>query len=285
MTGFTKSRSASVYHGGFLLFISKSERGVKMGEYKEFITKINKRFGIDLALYKEAQMKRRLTSLRNKRGFKNFTTYFDALMKDEDLLEEFFDRITINVSEFYRNPKRWDVLREKVFPELIKNKQRLKIWSAACSSGEEPYSLAIMLKEHFSHVNFSILATDIDERSLRKAQRGIYNESALKSLPKHKKSKYFIIKDNKYVIRNELKQYITFQKHDLLKDTYPQEIDLIVCRNVLIYFTDEAKDNIYRRFSESLTKNGILFVGSTEQIFHPYEYGLQLYDTFFYQKI
>lgn len=256
-----------------------------MGEYKEFITKINKRFGIDLALYKEAQMKRRLTSLRNKRGFKNFTTYFDALMKDEDLLEEFFDRITINVSEFYRNPKRWNVLREKVFPELMNNKQQIQIWSAACSSGEEPYSLAIMLKEHFSHVKSSILATDLDERSLRKARRGIYSESALKSLPEHKKSKYFIFKNNQYMIHDELKKNITFKKHDLLKDPYPKNIDLIVCRNVLIYFTDEAKEDIYHRFSESLTKNGILFVGSTEQIFHPHKYGLTLFDTFFYQKI
>ena len=256
-----------------------------MAEYKEFISKVHKKLGIDLALYKEAQMRRRLTSLRNKRGFTNFATYFDAIMKDDALLEEFLDRITINVSEFYRNPKRWDVLREKVLPEIIKNKKKIQIWSAACSSGEEPYSLAIMLKEHFSHVKASIIATDIDSRMLMKAKRGEYQDAALKSLPEHKKSKYFILNNKQYVIKEELKEMITFKKHDLLKDSYPKGMDLIVCRNVLIYFTDEAKEEIYKRFSESLTENGILFVGSTEQIFHPQNYGLKLFDTFFYQKI
>lgn len=255
-----------------------------MGEYKEFTEKVHKRFGIDLALYKEAQMRRRLTSLRNKRGYHNFATYFDALIKDDSLRDEFLDRITINVSEFYRNPKRWDVLRERVFPDLTKHKNNIRIWSAACSSGEEPYSLAIMLNEHFSHVKASILATDIDDRMLKKAKQGAYNETSLKSLPDLKKSKYFIFKNNQYVIKDELKQNITFKKHDLLKDPYPQDMDLIVCRNVLIYFTDDAKEEIYKRFSNSLAENGILFVGSTEQIFHPQNYGLKLYDTFFYQK-
>ena len=255
-----------------------------MGEYKQFVEKINKKLGIDLSLYKEAQMKRRLTSLRNKRGFSNFTHYFQALSKNENLLEEFIDRMTINVSEFYRNPKRWDVLKEKVFPELRTTNRKLQIWSAACSTGEEPYSLAIMLKEHFSDLRASILATDIDEGVLRRAELGIYNEQALKNLSASKKSQYFMFKNNKYYIDNELKSMITFKKHDLLKDSYPKNIDLIVCRNVLIYFTDYAKDLIYQRLSESLVKNGVLFVGSTEQIFNPNDYQLKLFDTFFYQK-
>lgn len=255
-----------------------------MGEYKEFISKIKYKLDIDLSLYKEAQMKRRLTSLRNKRGFSRFSTYFSALEKDEDLLEEFVDRMTINVSEFYRNPKRWDVLRNKVLPALIKKKTSLNIWSAACSSGEEPYSLAIMLKEHFSHVRASITATDIDETILNKAKKGTYIEADLKSLPSNKKTKYFTFENNQYHINEQLKSNITFKKHNLLKDPYPKNIDLIVCRNVLIYFTDEAKDLIYNRFSDALSSEGILFVGSTEQIFQPQHYELSLYDTFFYQK-
>lgn len=258
-----------------------------MADYTTFVAKVHRLLNIDLSLYKEAQMKRRLTSLRNKRGYANFDTYFDALKSNEAIREEFIDRITINVSEFYRNPRRWDVLREKVFPKLIadRRQRKLQIWSAACSTGEEPYSLAIMLSEHFSHTKYSILATDIDEKALEQARLGSYHEQTLKDLPPHKKKKFFTFKNNQYYIDERLKQQITFRKHDLLKDRYPQNIDLIVCRNVLIYFTDEAKNLIYTNLSKSLSTQGILFVGSTEQIFNPTTYNLDLFDTFFYEKL
>lgn len=253
-------------------------------QYSQFIAQIKLKLGIDLTLYKEAQMKRRLTSLRNKRGFDSFSSYYDALNKNEQLLQEFIDRLTINVSEFYRNPKRWDVLRETILPKLIGNKKQITIWSAACSTGDEPYSIAMILKEFFPQIQFKIIATDIDDIVLGKAKQGIYPEQALKDLPKDLKTKYFSHENRLYKIDPLLKQYITFKKHNLLADQYPKAIDLIICRNVLIYFTDEAKENIYRQFSNSLVENGVLFVGSTEQIFTPNLYGLQLIDTFFYQK-
>lgn len=255
-----------------------------MDAYKEFTENVYNKFRIDLNLYKEAQMKRRLTSLRNKRGFKDFTAYYHAIERDAILSAEFIDRITINVSEFYRNPQRWEVLRDKVIPQLTKQKRKIRIWSAACSTGEEPYSLAILLKEHFSHINATIIATDIDDNALARAKEGIYAEQALNHIPKGKKSKYFTYKDNKYYVNHDLKQQITFQKHNLLEEAYPKNIDLIVCRNVLIYFTDEAKKSIYSGFSQSLVSDGVLFVGSTEQIFQSHLYDLELLDTFFYQK-
>jgi len=255
-----------------------------VGEYAQFIERIYELIGVDLTLYKEAQMKRRIKSLRDKLGYTNFTTYYDALKRDKAVLDQFNDRITINVTEFYRNPKRWDVLRDKVFPELIKKNRQLHIWSAACSTGEEPYSLAMMLKEHFPQIKVSITATDLDERVLEHAKTGVYARAQLKDLPPAKKSKYFTFKNNKYYLNDDMKRKVTFQRHDLLKDPYPRNLDLIVCRNVLIYFTDEAKEFIYNRFSESLNEGGMLFVGSTEQIFNPGNYQLKLFDTFFYKK-
>jgi len=252
--------------------------------YHTFLQRVHTTFGIDLTLYKEGQMRRRLTSLRKNRNFSNFNTYFQALNEDESLRNEFFDRITINVSEFYRNPKRWGVLREKVFPYLLKNKTKLTIWSAACSTGEEPYSLAIMLQEHFPHVTSEIIATDIDDNIIKRAKQGIYREQALKDLPSHKKTKYFTFKNNQYYLHESLKENIQFKKHDLLKDRYPKNIDLIVCRNVLIYFTEKAKEKVYLNLSDSLTTDGILFVGSTEQIFNPKDYRLEIFDTFFIKK-
>ncbi|MCC2249019.1 protein-glutamate O-methyltransferase CheR, partial [Virgibacillus sp. AGTR] len=252
-------------------------------DYKEFIANVKNMAGIDLNLYKETQMKRRLTSLRNKRGYSSFSKYFTAMRNDEHLLEELLDRITINVSEFYRNPKRWEVLKTSIIPQLLE-RNSLTIWSAACSTGEEPYSVAIMLKEYFPSINYRIIATDIDNAVLGKAKQAVYQEQALKELPSGLVNKYFTQEHGLYYVKDELKNSITFEKHNLLADRYPANVDLIICRNVLIYFTDQAKEMIYRNFSRALTNNGVLFVGSTEQIFSPDNYDLQLLDTFFYQK-
>ncbi|WP_088050461.1 CheR family methyltransferase [Virgibacillus dakarensis] len=254
-------------------------------EYLYFVSQMKQKLGIDIALYKETQMKRRLTSLRNKRGYQDFKQYLQALNKDEQLLQEFVDRLTINVSEFYRNPKRWDILQKKIIPVFRKEKQTLSIWSAACSTGEEPYSIALMASEHFPDLHVQIFATDIDELVLEKAEQGVYTEQALKDLPGNLKKKYFKESHGLYSIDKQLKRYVTFKKHNLLADRYPQNMDLIVCRNVLIYFTDQAKEIVYRKFSDALVEKGVLFVGSTEQIFSPQKYGLTLMETFFYQKV
>ncbi|WP_430785552.1 CheR family methyltransferase [Virgibacillus flavescens] len=253
-------------------------------DYSSFIPYIKVKLGIDLALYKETQMKRRITSLRTKRGYNSFDSYASALEKDQELLQEFVERITINVSEFYRNPKRWQVLQNNILPLIFTNKKEITIWSAACSTGEEPYSLAILLTEHFPKQTFKIIATDIDELVLAKAQQGVYQEQALKDLPPELKEKYFTVKHGLYYVDPKLKKTIQFKKHNLLADRYPANINLVVCRNVLIYFTDNAKSLIYTNFSKALADKGILFVGSTEQIFTPQTYNLSLVDTFFYQK-
>ncbi|SDQ54491.1 CheR family methyltransferase [Virgibacillus salinus] len=253
-------------------------------DYINFVSDIKHKLKIDLTLYKETQMKRRLTSLRDKRGYQRFSDYLKAIAQDELLLNEFLDRITINVSEFYRNPKRWEVMQSVILPSLLKSGKKLSIWSAACSTGEEPYSIALMVKEHFPNADFTILATDIDNLVLERAKQGAYTEQSLKELPESVRDKYFKQESGLYHIDNEIKHHVRFKKHDLLSDIYPRNMDLIVCRNVLIYFTDQAKNIIYQNFSDSLKHNGILFVGSTEQIFSPDKYNMSLIDTFFYKK-
>ncbi|GAA0297141.1 chemotaxis protein methyltransferase CheR [Gracilibacillus halotolerans] len=256
-----------------------------MQEYQSFIRQVNKSIGLDLSLYKEAQMKRRLTSLRNRRGFDSFQKYFDAIMEDRSLMEEFLDKITINVSEFYRNPNRWKVLEDSIFPALKKKKDKIKIWSAACSTGEEPYTLSILAQQFWDKQNISIIATDIDDNVLSHAKQGLYKERALQEVSPNIKKKYFNQVADTYKISDDIKQPITFKKHNLLADTFPQNMDLIVCRNVLIYFTDEAKEELYNKFSNALSEDGIFFVGSTEQIFNPENFNLKVHDTFFYQKM
>ncbi|WP_026689484.1 CheR family methyltransferase [Alteribacter aurantiacus] len=252
-------------------------------DYTEFTLMIKKKTGIDLNQYKEAQMKRRLLSLRQKRGFKTFIDYGNEMGKEKALFNEFLDRMTINVSEFYRNPERWDILKEKILPQLLKEKSELNIWSAACSTGEEPYTLAMMMKE--AKIKAKILASDIDEGILEQAAKGVYPDRSLKSLPDLWKKKYFIENELGYECTTLVKHAVAFHRHNLLKDPYPKHVDLIVCRNVLIYFTEEAKSRIYKELSDSLSIGGILFVGSTEQIFNPSQYNLESADTFFYRKI
>lgn len=253
-------------------------------DYILFIEKIKRKTGIDLSLYKEAQMKRRLTSLYQKKGYRSFQDFFEAIDRDREVLNEFLDRMTINVSEFYRNRKRWEVLEKKLIPKLLEKNRRLKIWSAACSTGEEPYTIAMIMSNFMPLSQVQILATDIDENAIARAKLGIYPERSLNEVPEEMKRKYFTKDGNQYIIADEIKKTVTFKKHNLLSDPFGGPFDLIVCRNVLIYFTEEAKDKLYKKFSAALNHGGIFFVGSTEQIFNPSIYGFDTEDTFFYRK-
>ncbi|WP_096200936.1 CheR family methyltransferase [Bacillus sp. FJAT-45350] len=254
-------------------------------DYTKFIENIKRKTGINLALYKEAQMKRRLESLREKRGYSDFSSFFQAMTKEDDLFEEFLDRMTINVSEFYRNPKRWEVLENKVLPRLYKENNRLKVWSAACSTGEEPYTLAMILGKFMPLNKVSVLATDLDKGILERAKSGLYTDRSLKDVPREMLSKYFTKESLGHRINDEIKRTVSFKQQNLLSDRFDQNYDLIVCRNVMIYFTEEAKHELYHKFSQALRPGGVLFVGSTEQIFNPMTYSFDTEDTFFYRKV
>lgn len=255
-----------------------------INDYQDFIGKVKRLTGIDLKLYKEAQMKRRLTSLYEKKGYKSFSEYFQFILQDRNGLNEFLDRMTINVSEFYRNGKRWDMLNKRILPRLMQGTNRLKVWSAACSTGEEPYTLAMVIAKHLPLSKVSILATDLDENVLARARMGVYHERSLSELPIEMKHEHFQKNGEYYQINQEIMKAVTFKKHNLLADPYETNFDLIVCRNVLIYFTEEAKDMLYIKFSNALKKDGVFFVGSTEQIFSAAQYNLETEDTFFYRK-
>ncbi|MET3544004.1 chemotaxis protein methyltransferase CheR [Paenibacillus favisporus] len=264
---------------------ASEEPGTPDPDYIGFIQNIKRSTGIDLSDYKEAQMKRRLTTLRVKNGYSSFTEFFEALQKDKRLFHEFLDRMTINVSEFWRNPNRWEVLRDVILPELTAGaRSRLKVWSAACSTGEEPYTLAMILDGKGLLQTSTLVATDIDEGALAKAKQGLYLERSLKDVPKEVAARYFSQEGPMYKFSEGLKANVQFRKQNLLTDTFEQNHDLIVCRNVMIYFTEEAKAKLYHKFAAALRPGGYLFVGSTEQIFTPGQYGLEPTETFFYRK-
>lgn len=253
-------------------------------DFALFVKKVKDFSGIDLAQYKETQMKRRLTTLRQNKGYDTFASFFEAIAKDKTLLYEFFDRMTINVSEFWRNPGRWELLERKFIPEMIRENRKLKCWSAACSTGEEPYTLAMILAEYGVLGSAALLATDIDEGALIKAKQAVYLDRSTRDVPEKYLKKYFRREGEMYLIVDELKRAVKFQKQNLLEDSFDQQFDLIICRNVMIYFTEEAKHKLYQKFARALKPGGLFFIGSTEQIFTPGQYQLEPADTFFYRK-
>lgn len=265
--------------------VERANRSVEDEDFIRFVANIRQATSIDLSQYKEVQMRRRLTTLRLKYGYTDFASYFAELSKNPRLRNEFLDRMTINVSEFWRNPNRWQVLMERFFPEMIQSSPRLQVWSAACSTGEEPYTLAMILDRLGMLNRASLLATDIDEGVLAKAKQGVYLERSLRDVPKDFAKEYFKPEDGAYAVADKLKAAVRFQKQNLLLDSFGGPYDLIVCRNVMIYFTEEAKQGLYKKFAEALRPGGILFVGSTEQIFSPGQYGLATADTFFYRRM
>lgn len=240
---------------------------------------------IDLNAYKEKQMKRRIDTLISKNKIVGYENYISLLKTDTAKFEEFVNYLTINVSEFYRNVDQWELLDKDVFPELIKRYGKsLKIWSAACSTGDEPYSLVMALSKHLPINQIKIYATDLDKQVIEKAKLGLYGEKSVAGVPADLKKKFFTKIGPSYQISDEVKSRVEFREHNLLKDTYPTDFHLIVCRNVLIYFTEEAKDEVFRKFQKSLKPGGYLFIGSTEQIINYRDVGFDRKNSFFYQK-
>ena len=256
-----------------------------MEGYEKFKKDVYNLTTIDLNAYKEKQMRRRIDTLITKNNKTSYDDYVRLIKSDKEKFEQFINFLTINVSEFYRNPEQWTVLEKELFPALIqKFGKRLKIWSAACSTGDEPYSLVMALSRHLPLENIHIIATDIDKQVLDKARLGIYNEKSIASVPDDFKKKYFKQVGSSYQISDQIKKCVEFREHDLLKDTYPSDCHLIVCRNVVIYFTEEAKDEIYRKFNRSLVNDGLLFIGSTEQINNYKELNFRRNKSFFFEK-
>ncbi len=252
-------------------------------DYLWFCERVLAKTGLDLKQYKRPQMERRLRSMAERVGAQDLKEYWAVLEKDAQQFAYFIDRITINVSELFRNPEKFEELRRVILPQLRQLGSPLKAWSAGCSYGAEPYSLAILLEE-MRPLTYHILATDVDETILNKAREGFFAPEDMRNVSAEWRQKYFLHHGDRYQVKPELKRNITFRKHNLLADPFDTGFHLIVCRNVVIYFTEDAKDRLYARFFQSLVPGGVLFVGSTERIFNYRELGFEMPLSFFYRK-
>ena len=254
-------------------------------DYEWFKNSVYDLTRIDLNAYKEKQMKRRIDTLIAKNGVAGYDKYITFIKENNSKFEEFINYLTINVSEFYRNPDQWKVMDQEIIPGLIgKFGKNLKIWSAACSTGDEPYSLVMALSRHIPLDQIKIQATDLDKQVIAKAKVGLYSEKSVASVPDDLKKKFFTKVGLSYQISEEVKKRVEFKQHNLLKDDYGNGWNMIVCRNVLIYFTEEAKDEVFVKFQKALSNKGVLFIGSTEQIINYKEIGYTRKNSFFYEK-
>lgn len=253
-------------------------------DYEVFKGLVRRKCGIDLSEYKEQQMHRRLLAMVDRAEASSFDDYFHKMDKDPIEWAQFLDRMTINVSELFRNPEKWEELKTQVLAPALKADKSLRIWSAGCSYGAEPYTLAMLLDDLAPGRHQYLLATDIDLKILSKAREGVFTDADVRNVPAEYRRKYLIQQEGNWVVQPWLRKLVTFRKHNLLADPYDSDLDLIVCRNVVIYFTEDAKDKLYARMREALVPGGFIFVGGTERIFNARELGLECPISFFYRR-
>lgn len=242
--------------------------------------------GVPLRDYKEPQMRRRVASMMVRRGFATWDAFAAAIATDRALLTDVRNMLTINVSEFFRQPERFDDLRTRVLPELLAGGRPVRVWSAGCSIGCEPYSLAMLLDELEPGGDSHVIATDVDVPALVRARDGTgYLSAEVRNVPPATLAAYFDrAPDGTYSVNERARRRVVFRRHDLLSDPYPASVDLVLCRNVVIYFTEAAKRRIYAGFAASLSARGYLFVGGSEMIMRPQDLGLRSAATSMYRR-
>ncbi len=226
-------------------------------------------FGFDLNHYKATFLKRRIDVRLRTRGLQNYSEYSKLLDSDVTESDALFRSISINVTEFFRDKEVFAYLAQDVVPKLLAGRsQTIRVWSAGCATGEEPYTLAILLNEACRNKSksFKVFATDINTNAVEHAKKGMYELASLKNLPPDLLSKYFTVKaDGSHHISQEIKYYVNFNIADLTRFSV-KFLDVIVCRNVFIYYSKETQDLILKKFHECLKDPGYLVLGMDEGI-------------------
>ena len=238
--------------------------------FEEFIYRES---GIRFNLVNECVLQSHIFSSMKEKGIDEVYDYYKLVSSDKDCLEEFFENITTGLTKFFRTETDFKILQEYVLPKLLKLKKRgemIKIWCAGCSTGEEAYSIAItcLETENIRKENIRIFATDLSFNSVIIAKEGKYDIEKMENVPKKYLKKYFDkLPDDKYSVKSDLRNLITFDYHNLIHKFTQYNIDVIFCRNVLIYFDNESVKLTVNHFYDILNRNGFLFIGHTESLF------------------
>ena len=244
--------------------------GTTLDELLEFIRDSR---GFDFTGYKRSSIERRVTKRMHDLQLKSYDEYLDHLQLNGDEFVELFNTLLINVTSFFRDPQTWEYLASTVIPELLASRPAdapFRVWSAGCASGEEAYTIAMVLARVMGDAEFSsrvkVYATDIDEQALDRARQGTYSPRQVEDVPREALERFFDGTNQRYVFRKDLRRSVIFGRNDLIQDAPISRIDLLICRNTLMYFTAETQSQILRRFHFGLDNEGALLLGKSEML-------------------
>jgi two-component system CheB/CheR fusion protein len=277
-------------------FIPKSQGEVKASfdeadpAFESLLNYLWQRHNFNLTGYQRRSLMRRLHLRMQLLQIERCSDYQDYLEREPQEFVELFNIIEINVTSFFRDASSWEKLAVDIIPQIVAAKspeEPIRVWSAGCASGEEVYSLAIVLAEILGKEQYSsrvkIYGTDVDLEAINEAREGSYDSSKVFSLTEALLNKYFEQTENRYIFRPDLRHSITFGRHNMIEDAPMSQIDLLVCRNALIYFNIETQVRVLARFHFSLKDSGFLFLGKAEMVptstnlFAPVEMWRQFY--------
>ncbi|BBM85738.1 chemotaxis protein CheB [Candidatus Uabimicrobium amorphum] len=263
--------------------------------FHRIINLLQQKFDTDFSLYKLSTVKRRIERRTELKSFSDTMEYFVFLENDQEEQKILYRELLIGVTQFFRDPEAFEILKMSVIPQLIKREEKdLRIWVSACATGEEAYSIAILLDEYIVQnkldLSFTLFATDLHEESILTASAGRFCENKLSKLSKSRIKKYFSFENDEYVIQPSLRKKIVFSVHNLLKDSPFTQMDLICCRNLLIYFEPDAKQRATSFLYFALRNNGFLFLGPSENLgsfiddFFPISHKWKIYEKIGHSK-
>ena len=240
---------------------------------------------VDLLQYKRGQMERRVRTFAQRRGTPDLTAYGARLQAEPQELDAFLDRVTINVSHLWRHEDQWDSLGSTILPELAE-RRRIRCWSAGSSYGAEAFTLAAVARESVPHARVEIQGTDLDRRMVAQARTGLFSAEDARTAPPALLKRWFDpVDDQGWQAKPELMRMTRFDVGDLLRmPVEPGRYDLIMCRNTVIYFTEEVRDALHGRLAEALAPGGFLVVGTSERVAEPRALGLTSPLHFIYRR-
>ncbi len=242
-------------------------------ELSAVFARLRRQFGVDFALYKPTTLARRLERRMNLKDVETLTDYLTMLDADSEELDHLYRDLLVEVTQFFRDKEAFEILKKEVIPKLFEQASPddgLRIWAPGCATGEEAYSLAILFHEyaqaHKRNIDVKIFATDVHRTSLELASVGAYREASVMDMPRQYLERYFIHKRNQFVIHQDVRKMVIFAPHNLTKDPPFTKLDLVVCRNVLIYFNPATQRKVLTLFHFALRTGGVLFLGPSESL-------------------
>jgi chemotaxis protein methyltransferase CheR len=258
----------------------RAPRFAPTDDFAPFCEAVRAICGVDLLQYKRGQMERRIRTWTARRGTEDLGEYARRLKAEPGELDAFLDRVTINVSQLWRHPEQWTALARTILPELA-GRGRVRAWSAGCSYGAEAYTLAAVCREAIPAARVEITGTDLDHRMVARARAGTFTPEDARGAPRRSVERFF--PDGQAT--DELRRMVSFETGDLLRMPVPRErYDLVLCRNTVIYFTEQVRDALHGRLVQAIAPGGYLVVGASERVVDPRGLGLTSPFHFIYRK-